>query len=98
MAARAVAAETTATTHGTIYRGVRPPHRLRPGRDLEAIATAAEGTRNQALFCKARALSRFDIPRADLAQDLLNAARAAGLPDWEATATINSAFRSRSAS
>jgi hypothetical protein len=64
-------------------------------RDLEAVATAPEGARNQTLFCKARALARFDIPRADLAHDLLNAAHSAGLPDWEATATINSAFRSR---
>jgi hypothetical protein len=64
-------------------------------RDLEAVRTAPEGQRNHTLYCKARALSRFDIPRADLAHDLLAAGTAAGLSQPEALATINSAFRSR---
>jgi hypothetical protein len=67
-------------------------------RDLDAVATAPEGQRNHTLYCKARGLARFDIPRTDLAQDLLDAALAAGLSQSEAAATINSAFRSRSAS
>ena len=66
-------------------------------RDLEAIATAPEGTRNHALYAKARGLCRFDIPRAALVDDLLAAALAAGLSQSEALATISSAFRSRSA-
>ena len=63
-------------------------------RDLDAIATAPEGQRNHTLFCKARGLSRFDIPRAALVDDLLAAALTAGLSQGEALATISSAFRS----
>ena len=66
-------------------------------RDLDAVACAPEGQRNHTLYCKARGLCRFDIPRGQLADQLLAAALAAGLSQSEASATINSAFRSRSA-
>jgi hypothetical protein len=66
-------------------------------RDLEDVRTAREGARNHTLFCKARALARFDLPRRDLVDDLLAAALTAGLSQGEALATINSAMRSRSA-
>jgi hypothetical protein len=65
--------------------------------DLEAVSTALEGTRNHTLYAKARALARFDIDRAALARDLVNAAMQAGLSKAEAAATVNSAFKSRSA-
>jgi hypothetical protein len=67
-------------------------------RDLESVATAPEGQRNHTLFAKARALSRFDIPRADLVDDLLAAALTAGLSHGEALSSIHSALRSRSQS
>jgi Bifunctional DNA primase/polymerase, N-terminal len=65
-------------------------------RDLESVRTAREGERNHTLYAKARALARFGIDRTDLARDLINAAVAAGLPE-AAAATVNSAFKSRSA-
>jgi hypothetical protein len=66
--------------------------------DLEAVSAALEGARNHTLYAKARALARFDFPRASLARDLINAAMQAGLPEAEAAATVASAFKSRSAS
>ena len=59
-------------------------------RDLDAVACAPDGQRNHTLYCKARGLARFDIPRADFVDDLLAAALTAGLSQSEALATINS--------
>jgi hypothetical protein len=66
-------------------------------RDLEAVRIAPKGTRNHCLYAKARALARFDLNRADLASHLIDAATHAGLSESEAAATVNSAFRSRTA-
>lgn len=66
-------------------------------RDLDEVRAAPEGTRNHTLYCKARALARFDLPRDQLARDLIDAAMAAGLSEAGATATVASAFKSRSA-
>jgi hypothetical protein len=66
-------------------------------RDIEAVRTAPLGTRNHTLYAKARALARFNLSRAYLARDLIEAATRAGLSESEAAATVNSAFRSRTA-
>jgi bifunctional DNA primase/polymerase-like protein len=67
-------------------------------RELEIVRTAREGTRNATLYIASRKLARF-IAAGQLIADevqaaLLDAAQTAGLPVFEATATINSAFRS----
>lgn len=66
-------------------------------RELEAVALAPAGRRNEQLNRSALALGRFvvagDIDARDLGPAFVGAAIAAGLPEREAEGTITSAFR-----
>lgn len=68
-------------------------------REVEAVRSAPEGTRNDTLNRAAFALSRFvrcgELSAAEVGEELLRAALAAGLPQREAEATILSGLRSR---
>lgn len=69
--------------------------------ELEAVATAPEGTRNAQLFRSAAALGRFveggQVDEVALRGELVRAAEAAGLPHREAQAAVTSAFRKAAA-
>ena len=66
-------------------------------RSIEAVATAAPGTRNAALNASAFALSRFaadgSLSAGEIAYALASAATAAGLDARETAATLKSALR-----
>ncbi len=78
---------------------VRPYVEAAVRRELEAVAGAIEGARNDTLNRAAFALARFvasgELRAADLEAGLVAAAAQAGLPEREARATIASALRSR---
>jgi len=91
-AARARARTTTPTPrpeHGDKYLGAAL------ARECDAVAGAAEGTRNVELNRAAYALARLHITDTDIAKALVAAATRAGLPEHEARKTIDSALRAR---
>jgi hypothetical protein len=71
-------------------------------RELKAVASAPQGQHNDQLNRSAFALFRFvetdQIPAGNLQAELIRAARAAGLSEPEARATIRSAAQARRAS
>jgi hypothetical protein len=107
----AVLAELVTTSHPPIPRAATPvpvdsctPRRrayvtAAIERECGEVAHAGEGNRNNRLNEAAYALARFvDTGEADavrLADVLAFAARHAGLPEWEITQTIRSAFAAR---
>lgn len=67
-------------------------------RAIAAVATAAEGTRNDTLNSETHGLARLVGPALtarDIAVSMLAAAAAAGLPPREAQLTVSSALRAR---
>lgn len=64
-------------------------------RGIERVATAPEGRRNETLNAETFALARLALDADILAEAMLAAARACGLPEFEARRTIQSALTAR---
>lgn len=101
----ALASHQPCSIDGTALRDfLEPPRRHAPPPDLPSagahpdklaawVASRPEGDRNGGLFWAACRMAESNYPFQTTAGVLGGAAQQAGLPDWEAAATIRSAYR-----